>query len=593
MKSILLFTATVFAASSSECPIAKSTTSNIFAGWWGNGNFKQAQVLNALYQLQDIVTHDCNRKVFYVYGDGRITWANQLLHFYSSVPKNEFSESITPMPYNGRAAMYEVKTGDSCNSIENDLSLNQPLEQYNKNVYGWYGCNAISPGLTISVSEGQPHASSESHLFEQITWMEDYESAFNPNIPYINYGIRNAKTKLLRDQKLVKYTNQVESIYIALWAGSWIDNKNSVSIIDYFNDVLSKRFGSAKLLQYINGNDPNLTFGIIVTTNPAQAEEAVYAWSLGVRYTKGMNKTETIAKALYTLNVSKNNDILLPDIEIYPSKYNSIVMSKFVFQHNKTDNTEIDKFYSSLASSKYGVPSIQYEIAKAPNFPLDNLTNKAVYGPIDNEVISYLQKSQWVFEQGNKLADEAGISIVENESMLNMTTEVNFESGVCTVPIFIVNAFYQSPGMACNAYAHLSTTNNNVFTYTGKTYPVLKGLCGKKDSPRINNIPILKNKSRWQKATFPYNGEAGTVQCVDASDVWADGRSFQRFVNAEPAALSFSETTKFLTIDWSRCNPMDPKSPSRKGPLNIGEKYMVLIQQPDAGFSNCTKFTRK
>ncbi|KAJ2254357.1 hypothetical protein GGI13_002205 [Coemansia sp. RSA 455] len=575
------------------CPVARQASADVSVGWWGNGDFKRSKVLDALYQLQDLVTNDCNRKTYYVYGDGvivgawfgkwvhpqsayslvsayindvsqygvtggkkaaeycsteadkagymhgitvdtnsniagvkqtvdswskgdcvtqwadgRVTWPKQNLQFYLDIAKVDTTESITPTPYNGKAAMYEIKSGDTCDSVQKDLSLNNTLDVYNKGVYGWFGCDAIVPGLTVSVSTGIKHAASGNNIFDQVTWMQDYESAFSPHLQYIGFALSMMKEKLMSEPKLTNFTVNVDSVTAGLWSGLWIDNKASVDTLDHFTETIMRRFGDAKLLQNTNGNDPRFIFGVIVSTNPDQVQEAMHAWQEGRRYSKGSQRVDPIVGSLHILRRSKINDVVNVEVEINPSEYTRKFFMNYVFNRNSTN----DKFYATIAAGRYGVPSEQYYVAKY-NTPI--AMDKAVYGPVDNEVMQYIQMKQWVFEQGDEEEDRPGFNVTEIEDMINLTTDADIST--CTMPIYIVNAGSQS-----------------------------------------------------------------------------SGRNFNRFVNALPSEpeLTSNEANRHLSLDWSRCNPMDSKSPLRDGPLAVGQKYMVLVEYPIEGFNNCTKYTR-
>ncbi|KAJ1768712.1 hypothetical protein IW138_003912 [Coemansia sp. RSA 986] len=62
-------------ANNGECNAAVSAQADIKVGSWGSGNVKKPQVLDALYQLQDLVLQDYNHKQFYVYSGGVIVSA--------------------------------------------------------------------------------------------------------------------------------------------------------------------------------------------------------------------------------------------------------------------------------------------------------------------------------------------------------------------------------------------------------------------------------------------------------------------------------------------------------------------------------------
>ncbi|KAJ1767372.1 hypothetical protein LPJ74_005404 [Coemansia sp. RSA 1843] len=654
------------------CNAAVSAQVDIKVGSWGSGSVKQSQILDALYQLQDLVLQDCNRKQFYVYTDGAIvgawfgdwihpqgayslvsalikeasqngvanrksveycgtesnkagyrmgiaidttsniagikqtvsswssggcvaqsadvstTWSGQALQFYATTAKTSAQGSVTPAPYNSISSTYEIKSGDTCASIISDFAMARDLDYFNSVTYGWYGCDAIVPGQIVSVSGGWPRKLSYNYLFEIASWMDDYESAYSTELYYCQEALTEAKLQL-SSASLTNYTLQIDTVYLAMWSGAWIDNSNLAGAFDYFVSTIA-RFGTAKILQHANENDPAMTFGVIVTTDSSQAEEAMQAWQEGRRYSKGSIRPALIAGPIYKLPTSKSGAAEYADVAMSPSTYSSWLMAPYVFAHTKSSDATVDKFYSTIAAGKVGIPNVQLDIAKHPAFPLNSVLSKAVHGPVDDEVAAYVKQQQWVYDGGNVIADAPGNEIEELEAMDDMTTDLIVKS--CTIPIFVVNAGYQSPGMACTAYAHISGTRSNVFTYGGSSLMTSQAACAKQASPRVSGIPILEQRASWQQATFPY-GTTGTSQCVDASDIWIEGRSFQRFANAEAAEKSSGVADRYKTLDWSRCDPMNPNSPKRTGPLVANQQYIVLIEYPTLGFGNCSiEYTR-
>ncbi|KAJ2559276.1 hypothetical protein EV175_000416 [Coemansia sp. RSA 1933] len=650
-----------------ECNAGVNKTVDVQAGWWGNGNYKQAQAIDALYRLQDLVLQDCNRKEFYIYGDGvivgawfgdwihpqgahnlvaaltydvsqygvpggkaveycgkesnksgyrmgitvdinsnidgvkqtvaswikgdcvtqwgdgKITWPNQTLEFYSTSAKASFHESTVPEPFDSIAATYEIKAGDTCDTVKSDLSLAADLDYFNSYMYGWYGCDAIVPGQVVAVSGGWPRRLSYNHLFEITTWMDEYESAYSPELEYTMASLPAVRLQLLSDT-MTNYTQKTETIYLAVWSGAWIDNSKIVDAFDYFVSTIS-RFGTAKVFQHANENDPDMTFGVIATNCTLQVQEAMHAWQEGRRYSKGSSFSTLVSGPLYTRGISKRGVVEYPDLAVSPNEYSTRAMEGHVFAHKKGENTAVNKFYSTIAAGKIGIPSVQLAVAKKLTFPLDDITSKAVYGPVDNNTIDYFKRQQWVYDGGDIVADAPGNEIKELESMVDMTTDVEIES--CTMPIFVVNAGYQSPGMTCTAYAHISHSGSNVFTYDGNTQMPNQAACAKKEKSRVSGIPILAQRTSWQRVSFPY-GTTDTSQCVDASDAWIESQSFQRFINAQAAETSVGEADRYKELDWTRCDPTNPNSPKRTGPLVVKQQYMVLIEYPTLGFGNCS-----
>jgi hypothetical protein len=65
---------------------------------------------------------------------------------------------ITPKPNsNGTCATYTVQPNDSCSviAISNGISQTQ-LKGYNKNTWGWMGCDSLFAGINICLSTGTP-----------------------------------------------------------------------------------------------------------------------------------------------------------------------------------------------------------------------------------------------------------------------------------------------------------------------------------------------------------------------------------------------------------------------------------------------------
>ncbi|KAJ1800027.1 hypothetical protein LPJ59_001404 [Coemansia sp. RSA 2399] len=517
------------------------------------------------------------------WADGKIAWTNQTLEFYSASAKKSFQESAVPEPFNSISATYEIKANDTCKSVKSDLSLAADLDYFNNYTYGWYGCDAIVPGQLVAVSGGWPRRLSYNHLFEITSWMDEYESAYSPELEYTMAALPAVRLQLLSNT-LTNYTQQTETIHLAAWSGAWIDNSKIVDAFDYFVSTIT-RFGTAKVFQHANENDPEMTFGVIATNNSVQAQEAMHAWQEGRRYSKGSSFSTLVSGPLHTRGISKSGAVQYVDLAMSPNKYSSRAMAKYVFAHTKSGDVSVDKFYSTIAAGKVGIPGTQIGVAKNPVFPLDSYISKAVYGPVDNDTVDYFKTQQWVYEGTNVVADAPGNEIEELESMVNMTTDVVIDS--CTMPIFVVNAGYQSPGMTCTAYAHISGTGSNVFTYNGCSLMAGQSVCAKKEKPRVSGIPILEKRTNWQQVAFPY-GTTETSQCVDASDAWIESQNFQRFIKAQAAEPSVGGADRYKALDWTRCDPTNPNSPKRSGPLAAKQQYMVLIEYPTLGFGNCS-----
>lgn len=66
--------------------------------------------------------------------------------------------NLKPKPdANGNCAVYQTKQDDSCYAIaaSRGLTLTE-LESFNKNTWGWNGCNLLYPGFNMCVSSGSP-----------------------------------------------------------------------------------------------------------------------------------------------------------------------------------------------------------------------------------------------------------------------------------------------------------------------------------------------------------------------------------------------------------------------------------------------------
>ncbi|GEQ72726.1 hypothetical protein JCM33374_g6414 [Metschnikowia sp. JCM 33374] len=89
-------------------------------------------------------------------------------------PGSDFSKSMPGQPYcysegsspdfrrrkndNGTCATYYIRKGDTCGALMAKYSplKQEEIEIFNKNTYGWKGCNALQVNQPICVSEGKP-----------------------------------------------------------------------------------------------------------------------------------------------------------------------------------------------------------------------------------------------------------------------------------------------------------------------------------------------------------------------------------------------------------------------------------------------------
>lgn len=259
----------------------------------------------------------------------------------------------------GKCFSYKVRRGDTCSKIASSyypLSVSD-IENYNKNVYGWNGCDKLMYDTNICLSEGV--SSNCNYISSNLNY------GFIANEPKIGANKDKAIAALnyfkneihnSPDKRVIFYKN--DNIVAYVWIGQKIDNLDN-PIDTYINEVRTYGIPELSYYQYVI-NDPTKSFGITINVkgDSNEIKEIVKTWSSGQIYSK--HDSKYINSNFCILTNSNKNFIIDNSVgNCFTFVYNDNLPLDYSVITDYNPSSSIDKG-STLCKSIGSKPSQEY-----------------------------------------------------------------------------------------------------------------------------------------------------------------------------------------------------------------------------------------